>query len=78
LLQGAPIGVLAMMLYLIAIRCLGVAQSAAFGALTTVLALFGGIVFLSETIITGGLMGIFLVALGVILASGSFKKHRQI
>ena len=72
------IGVLAMMLYLIAIRCLGVAQTAAFGALTPVLSLFGGIAFLGEPTTTGGLMGMFLVALGVTLASGSLVKHRQI
>ena len=45
LVQGVIIGVLAMILYSIAIRCLGAAQTAAFGALTPVLALFGGIVF---------------------------------
>ena len=73
LLQGVLIGVLAMVLYSIAIRCLGAAQTAAFGALTPVLALFGGVVFLNETITTGGVMGIFLVAVGVILASGSFE-----
>jgi drug/metabolite transporter (DMT)-like permease len=75
LLQGVLIGVLAMVLYSIAIRCLGAAQTAAFGALTPVLALFGGVLFLSETITTGGIIGIFLVALGVILASGSLEKN---
>ena len=75
LLQGVLIGVLAMILYSIAIRCLGAAQTAAFGALTPVLALFGGVVFLGETITAGGVMGIFLVATGVILASGSFEKN---
>jgi drug/metabolite transporter (DMT)-like permease len=75
LLQGVLIGVLAMILYSIAIRCLGAAQTAAFGALTPVLALFGGVVFLGETITAGGVMGIFLVAIGVILASGSFEKN---
>ena len=75
LLQGVLIGVLAMILYSIAIRCLGAAQTAAFGALTPILALFGGAVFLNETITTGGVMGIFLVAVGVILASGSFEKN---
>ena len=74
LLQGVLIGVLAMILYSIAIRCLGAAQTAAFGALTPILALFGGVVFLSETITTGGVVGIFLVAVGVILASGSLEK----
>jgi drug/metabolite transporter (DMT)-like permease len=54
---------------------LGAAQTAAFGALTPILALFGGVVFLNETITTGGVMGIFLVAVGVILASGSFEKN---
>ena len=75
LLQGVLIGVLAMILYSIAIQCLGAAQTAAFGALTPVLALFGGIVFLGETITTGGVIGIFFVAIGVILASGSSEKN---
>ena len=77
LVQGVIIGVLAMVLYSIAIRCLGAAQTAAFGALTPVLALFGGIVFLGETITAGVVAGIFLVAIGVILASGSFEKHHS-
>ena len=77
LVQGVIIGVLAMILYSIAIRCLGAAQTAAFGALTPVLALFGGIVFLGETITAGVVAGIFLVAIGVILASGSFEKHHS-
>ena len=75
LLQGVLIGVLAMILYSIAIRCLGAAQTGAFGALTPILALYGGVVFLGETITTEGVMGIFLVAVGVILASGSFEKN---
>ena len=75
LLHGVLIGVLAMILYSTAIRCLGAAQTAAFGALTPVLALLGGIVALGETITTGGVMGIFLVAIGVILASGVFEKN---
>ena len=77
LVQGVIIGVLAMILYSIAIRCLGAAQTAAFGALTPVLALFGGIVFLGETITAGVVVGIFLVAIGVSLASGSFEKHHS-
>ena len=77
LVQGVIIGVLAMILYSIAIRCLGAAQTAAFGALTPVLALFGGIVFLGETITAGVVVGIFLVAIGVILASGSLEKHHS-
>ena len=77
LVQGVIIGVLAMILYSIAIRCLGAAQTAAFGALTPVLALFGGIVFLGETITAGVVVGVFLVAIGVILASGSFEKHHS-
>ena len=77
LVQGVIIGVLAMILYSIAIRCLGAAQTAAFGALTPVLALFGGIVFLGETITGGVVVGIFLVAIGVILASGSLEKHHS-
>lgn len=74
LLQGVLIGVLAMLLYSFAVRCLGPAQTAAFGALTPVLALVGGTIFLGETISTVNALGVLLVALGVLLASGSFEK----
>ncbi len=74
ILQGLFIGILAMLLFNFAIRQLGPAQTAAFGALTPILALIGGFFFLGETITILKSVGIFLVAVGVILASGIMEK----
>ena len=63
-----------MLLYNFSIRQLGPAQTAAFGALTPILALVGGFVFLNETITLLKSVGIFIVAVGVILASGIMEK----
>ena len=73
-LQGLLIAILAMLLYNFAIRQLGPAQTAAFGALTPILALMGGFVFLGESITLLKSVGIFIVAVGVILASGIMEK----
>ena len=73
-LQGILIAILAMLLYNFSIRQLGPAQTAAFGALTPILALVGGFVFLGETITLLKSIGIFIVAVGVILASGIMEK----
>ena len=73
-LQGILIAILAMLLYNFSIRQLGPAQTAAFGALTPILALVGGFVFLGETITLLKSVGIFIVAVGVILASGIMEK----
>ena len=45
----------------------------AFGALTPILAMLGGILFLDETVPAIKMIGIFLVAIGVFLASGILK-----
>jgi len=74
ILQGLLIAILAMLLYNFAIRQLGPAQTAAFGALTPILALIGGFVFLGEEITLLKSVGIFIVAVGVILASGIMEK----
>ena len=74
LLQGLLIAIFAMLLYNFAIRQLGPAQTAAFGALTPILALIGGFVFLGETITLLKSVGIFIVAIGVVLASGIMEK----
>ena len=74
ILQGLLIAILAMLLYNFAIRQLGPAQTAAFGALTPILALIGGFVFLNETITLLKSIGILIVAIGVILASGIMEK----
>ena len=74
ILQGLLIAIFAMLLYNFAIRQLGPAQTAAFGALTPILALMGGFVFLGESITLLKSLGIFIVAVGVILASGIMEK----
>ena len=74
ILQGLLIAILAMLLYNFAIRQLGPAQTAAFGALTPILALIGGFFFLGETITLIKSLGILVVALGVVLASGIMEK----
>ena len=73
-LQGLLIAIFAMLLYNFAIRQLGPAQTAAFGALTPILALVGGFIFLGETITLLKSIGIFIVAVGVVLASGIMEK----
>ena len=74
-LQGVIIAVLALVLYSFAVRKLGAAQTAAFGALTPVLALIGGAVFLNETITFVKIIGVLLVAIGVMMASGSLERR---
>ena len=74
ILQGLLIAILAMLLYNFSIRQLGPAQTAAFGALTPILALIGGFVFLDETITLLKSIGILIVAVGVVLASGIMEK----
>jgi len=76
LLQGVLIAVVALILYSIAVRRLGASQTAAFGALTPVLALIGGAVFLDETITIVGTLGVSLVTFGVLMASGSLEKKQ--
>ena len=51
----------------------------AFGALTPILAMLGGIMFLNETVPAIKMVGIFLVAIGVFLASGilKLKSHKN-
>jgi drug/metabolite transporter (DMT)-like permease len=74
ILQGLLIAILAMLLYNFAIRQLGSAQTAAFGALTPILALLGGFVFLGETLTLLKSLGVLIVAVGVVLASGIMEK----
>ena len=74
ILQGLLIAIVAMLLYNFAIRQLGPSQTAAFGALTPILALIGSFIFLGETITILKSIGIFIVAVGVVLASGIMEK----
>ena len=74
LLQGVIIAILAMVLFSYAIKQLGAQQTAAFGALTPVLALLGGVFFLGESISIVKIIGVGVVAVGVLLASGVLSK----
>ena len=75
-LQSFIIGILAMFLFSYAVQILGAAETAAFGALTPMLALLGGVAFLGETVTPLKVLGIALVAVGVFLASGVMSKAR--
>jgi drug/metabolite transporter (DMT)-like permease len=77
-IQGVVIGILAMFLFSFAVRILGAAESAAFGALTPILALIGGAVFLDEQITALKLAGTLLVAAGVFLASGVLSRQSKV
>lgn len=77
LLQGILIAVVALLLYSIAVREIGAAQTAAFGALTPILSLVGGFIFLNENIIFYKSFGIIMVTFGVVMASGIFEHKSQ-
>ncbi|WP_170311864.1 DMT family transporter [Sulfitobacter sabulilitoris] len=74
-IQSFVIGILAMFLFGYAVQRLGAAQTAAFGALTPILALLGGVAFLGETVTPLKVLGVSLVAAGVFLASGVLSKR---
>lgn len=76
-LQSFVIGILAMFLFGYAVQILGAAEAAAFGALTPILALLGGVAFLGETVTPLKVVGVALVAVGVFLASGVLSKARS-
>jgi drug/metabolite transporter (DMT)-like permease len=73
-LQSFIIGILAMFLFGYAVQLLGAAETAAFGALTPILALLGGVAFLGETVTPLKVFGVTLVAVGVFFASGVLSK----
>ncbi|WP_299756335.1 DMT family transporter [uncultured Boseongicola sp.] len=73
-LQSFIIGILAMFLFGYAVQILGAGETAAFGALTPILALLGGVAFLGETVTPLKVAGVALVATGVFLASGVLSK----
>ena len=72
-LQGIIIAILALLLFNLAIGLLGAPQAAAFGALTPVMALLGGVWFLDESISLVKITGVIIVSAGVFLASGVVK-----
>lgn len=75
-LQGLLMTVLALLLYGIAVTRLGAAETGAFGALTPILAMLGGALFLQEEIGPLKIAGVAVVAVGVILASGILTRQR--
>lgn len=74
LIQSFASGILAMFLFGYAVQCLGAAETAAFRALTPILALLGGAFFLGELITLLKMAGVVMVAIGVVLASGISSK----
>ena len=77
-LQSFVIAILAMILFSYAVKRLGAAQTAAFGALTPVLALLGGVFFLGEAFSLTKIIGVSLVAGGVLLASGILSAGKSV
>ena len=73
-IQSLIIGILATILFNYGVRLIGASEMGAFGALTPILAMLGGIMFLNETVPATKMVGIFLVAIGVFLASGILKQ----
>ena len=73
IIQSLIIGILATILFNYGVRLIGASEMGAFGALTPILAMLGGIMFLNETVPAIKMVGIFLVAIGVFLASGILK-----
>ena len=78
-IQSLIIGILATILFNYGVRLIGASEMGAFGALTPILAMLGGIMFLNETVPAIKMVGIFLVAIGVFLASGilKLKSHKN-
>ena len=72
-LHSFIVGILAMLLFTYAVKILGAAQTAAFGALTPILSMLGGIFLLDEIITPVKLLGICLVTIGVLFASGALR-----
>ena len=73
-IQSLIIGILATVLFNYGVRLIGASEMGAFGALTPILAMLGGILFLNESVPLIKMAGIFFVAIGVFLASGIVKQ----
>ena len=73
-IQSLIIGILATILFNYGVRLIGASEMGAFGALTPILAMLGGILFLNESVSVIKMAGIFFVAIGVFLASGIVKQ----
>jgi len=75
---GVSAGLIANFTFLYAVQSLGPAIPAASAALVPVMATLGGLVFLSEPISVLKGVGIVVVALGVLLASGYFSRPKPV
>jgi drug/metabolite transporter (DMT)-like permease len=76
-IQSLVIGILATILFNYGVRLIGASEMGAFGALTPILAMMGGILFLNESVPSIKMAGIFLVAIGVFLASGILNQKNN-
>ena len=76
-IQSLVIGILATILFNYGVRLIGASEMGAFGALTPILAMMGGILFLNESVPVIKMAGIFLVAIGVFLASGILEQKNS-
>jgi drug/metabolite transporter (DMT)-like permease len=76
-IQSLVIGILATILFNYGVRLIGASEMGAFGALTPILAMMGGILFLNESVPPIKMAGIFLVAIGVFLASGILEQKNS-
>lgn len=75
-LQGVFMSLIALLTYGYAVRVIGPAEAGAFGALTPILTLVGGVWLLGEPIGPLKVGGVVLVAVGVVLASGVLSRRR--
>ncbi|MEM6439840.1 MAG: DMT family transporter [Pseudomonadota bacterium] len=75
LLQGVLISVVALLAYGYAVQVIGASEAGAFGALTPILTLLGGVFLLDEPFGPAKVAGVCLVAAGVLFASGVFSRR---
>ena len=76
-IQSLVIGILATILFNYGVRLIGASEMGAFGALTPILAMMGVILFLNESVPAIKVAGIFLVTIGVFLASGILEQKNS-
>jgi len=72
--QGIASGLIANFTFLFAVKRLGSAIAAASAALVPILAAIGGQIFLDEPLSTTKMIGIAIVVVGIVLASGILKR----
>ena len=67
-----------MVLHSVAVREIGAAQTAAFGVLTPLLSLTGGLLLLKEASFFTKIFGSILVTIGVLMASDIFERDHKV